>query len=1625
MKIISVLGILTATSILNAQTTNQFSASGSASTNAIIGSQSASHRVGQMNMLPRPFCQAATKGGAPPTYIIGDQGANYRVWQKVLRVKKAQGNAILTTNRAYVELASGLSYKDPATGKWLPSREEIDAYPGGAIAQHGQHKVIFANNLNTLGAIDLQTPDGKELRSDILGLGYYDTASGKSVLIAQVKDCQGQIVSSNQVLYLNAFNGVQANARYRYTRAGLEQDVILLAQPPAPESFGLSSGSSVLQLLTEFTSAPAPNITAISAPSGSGVELPDEFLNFGAMKMGMGQAFLVGQNPLNGVRIAKQWTTVNGRTVLVESLPVSALEQLAQLPVSTLTSTKPVKGSPQYVVSNRRLLPSPNMARNTVSRMELAKEAVSSRGFILDYQILNGFQPANYTFQGDTTYEISGPVTLSGTTIFEPGTVIKYAPGAQIGFSFSPSPNIQCQGTPYRPIIFTARDDDSIGEVLGDSTGNAQGYYANYVLGMGGPNLSSASYFRVLYASCGMSFFGGGPTLSNAQFVQCQTAFKFQSCPINVRNALFSHVSTVFYNYVNYGQASYSIQNVTFDNVGCIFNNAAGGYWPPLYVGIGNSIMANTAQITSGGNIYLSGGNNGFYNCPTTFGSSQISCTDDPFQTAGAGNYYLNDDPNGGKRFQGVGTASNFIKTKTTHPPIALPALMAVSGDLTLFPQVPRYNSGTADLGYYYDALDYTVATMILAGGNISVEPDTVIGVRNDYINDPVNGSWWTSEGFFLEQGSSFVSHGTPTAPNIFTAATMVQEQPQTDFAQYQDSILYYYGLQPANTVNFVTDFEPNPLNSPAPTLDFRFSKFYLTGLDCHIWAGFDEYDFYEASPDSSMFLNLRDCEIHGGRLNLGNPDYSYYDPSQVYASGAVSLFNNLFDRLTINLDPTYYWYNGVINCDMLIQAYNNLFHTGPFLHLEPFPATAGNWKFEDNLFDKVNFVQDVDCYGQGPSQPLDYDYNAYWPLTADELTAEQGNYPFTEPPNAAELQPTDTSNDGFTDGTPGNHEVILTATPPYQSGPLGNYYLPTTTPLYNAGSRSAADARLAEYTMQVNQAKDSGQVDIGLHYVATDSSTSASPLDTDSDGIPDYVEDANGNGQYDAGAETDWNDPETVDGTSDPQNSIYDYVDLDGDGLTGKAERLLGTNPLIPDNPLNITSVEQLSTLSGVATIPLQIDPNFGGSPGFSLFVDGAEANATIQKANGTWVAQWDTTTIGNGLHFINVRYVYDDKTDGSPDSCVGGSLFVDVENLLTPNPITRDFTDLLTIDAAVNINADSYIVDIFDADTGAYLATLSGPISNGQIETSWDLTDGNGTRIANNGLRCDFYLYTSSQGLSANFSIGPISIIYRLFDHIFGRQNFAIAWGFADYNTQSSSTAMNNNMLNSVVDNLNTLFDWYGDGTDYNLLPGISGNANVPYGSAFRWSNDSDRQTLITALQNSADFYWWGHGTEDDINPGGDAVIIQASDLEAAFQQTPNHKKHVFRLVILDSCHGYSVKMANAFGFTFLNAPNVIIPPVPKINYQNLQREPQAFVGWPCETPAPYTPNVSEINWLGHCQNLLFSQWQSGVIIQNCVQSYVNELEKNPPFETQASKSELNQWKISGCYDLQTDDR
>ena len=105
---------------------------------------------------------------------------------------------------SYTELETGM-YFVGQNGELEESEAVIEITPTGAAALKGRHKVHFLSNLNAPGAVDFVLPDQQRLTSHILGLAYFDSATGQSVLIAELKDSIGVLNPPNQVIYPDAF----------------------------------------------------------------------------------------------------------------------------------------------------------------------------------------------------------------------------------------------------------------------------------------------------------------------------------------------------------------------------------------------------------------------------------------------------------------------------------------------------------------------------------------------------------------------------------------------------------------------------------------------------------------------------------------------------------------------------------------------------------------------------------------------------------------------------------------------------------------------------------------------------------------------------------------------------------------------------------------------------------------------------------------------------------------------------------------------------------------------------------------------------------------------------------------------------------------------------------------------------------------------------------------------------------------------------------------------------------------------------------------------------------------------------------------------------------------------------
>ena len=626
---------------------------------------------------------SAIYGQDDGAYSAIHRGAHDTVWERTMYETLPSGQMV-PHKRQYTQTATGLNFWNPGASQWMESKEEITAFLGGAAATNGQHRVIFADDLNTGGAIDMEMPDARRLQSHVLGLAYLDTASGSNVLIAEIKGCQGVILQPNRVLYEDAFTDFKADVMYIYTRGGFEQDVILRQRPPLPEEFGLSSASSVLQVLTEFVSAPTPVVRAGVIPSGVGRQMTDQRLDFGSMRIGAGRAFTAGQESLEGIPVIKEWATLEGRTFLVEQVAVAAIaSELEQLPLPPQANLKPSPGSVLHVVSNKRLLPERKLAKAGSGPMRVASVSAPLSGFVMDYTTLNSSQ-TNYTFKGDTTYNLSGSVTLWGTNnTFEGGTVLKYASGV----SLTVNTPVTWLSDAYRPVVLLAKDDNASGENISGSSGNpANNYYASKALYfdsvIAGTNLVLQN-LRVANAETAVIINGkSGHVLDHVQLRKCGNGLAATNAEFALRNALFDRVLTNFTG----SSATGRVEHLTADTA----------IW--LNRDIGTNLFLTNCLLVAVTNLG---------NC-TMQSVSNVSSGNGVFQAVGAGAHYLAT----GSFYRNSGTTNispssiATLRGRTTYPPVVYSNITLSAVVMTFSPQAQR-DADVPDLGYHYDPLDY------------------------------------------------------------------------------------------------------------------------------------------------------------------------------------------------------------------------------------------------------------------------------------------------------------------------------------------------------------------------------------------------------------------------------------------------------------------------------------------------------------------------------------------------------------------------------------------------------------------------------------------------------------------------------------------------------------------------------------------------------------------------------------------------------------------------------------------------------------------------------------------------------------------------------------------------------
>jgi len=238
------------------------------------------------------------------------------------------------------------------------------------------------------------------------------------------------------------------------------------------------------------------------------------------------------------VRVYKRYITVGGRYFLLEKVRLTDIKAgLAKLP-DQASNARRLPG----MASRHFAFPLAPAAKSAARPMRLAMGTLPDKGYVLDYNTLTTAY-TNYTFQSDTTYYINGSLTLAGTNVFEGGTVIKYAANGAINFVAGQP---QFLSRPFHPVVLTAKDDNHVGQTIGGSTGNPNGYYANPALNLSSLGSLALAEFRVSYANRALSVAGASPAIYDAQLVNCGTAVSDINSAVFLENVLLSNNKTNF-----------------------------------------------------------------------------------------------------------------------------------------------------------------------------------------------------------------------------------------------------------------------------------------------------------------------------------------------------------------------------------------------------------------------------------------------------------------------------------------------------------------------------------------------------------------------------------------------------------------------------------------------------------------------------------------------------------------------------------------------------------------------------------------------------------------------------------------------------------------------------------------------------------------------------------------------------------------------------------------------------------------------------------------------------------------------------------------------------------------------
>jgi hypothetical protein len=810
-------------------------------------------------------------------YAVTARGPHERKWVRTVWQLTARGKP-QARQESYVELGTGLCYLND-NGEWVDSQELVEGVAGGAAARRGQIRVFWANDLATSGAIDMQLPDGQRLRSNPIGIGYFDGTN--SVLLATVKSCQGKIAGTNTVIYENAFEGISASVRYTYTLSGMEQDIIIPdggASLPAPESFGMSAVSARLEVLSEFLDS----VTPVNA-GPDGATVPDTDIDFATLRFVRGRAFTVETGGGGGgIDVSRQWLVIRGRRLLLEDCTLEAVRRVAPAPQKTDgASAEPANGAVRRVASAGRLLPSPlREGGGQVGQMKVAQVEVPAGALVLDYVTVNSSQ-TNYVFQQTSTYYISANVSLYGTnTAFEPGTVLKY----NNNVTLTVNTPITWLGRAYRPVILTSKADTTVGAYVAAGPPGSS-YYATTALYFDATTANTnlvLQHLRVLNAKTAVAINGqAGHVLSHVQAETCGNGLALTNADVSLRNALMDQVMTNFTG----SSSTCRVEHLTVDTANYLNRD------------IGTNLFLTNSLV-----VYAT--NAGSYSQQYSVFTNATGI----FTNAGAGYHYLvNGSPYRAAGTNGINPAlAADLKRTSTYPPLLIQNYtFPIATNLAV--RATR-NGGTPDLGYAYPGLDY-----LILGINIQVPVTLGTGVALGIYHN------W---GFCIYSTGSLTGGGRADQMNEIASYMNVQERPD-NYSYWSDCLAYSVSDADPLVDLWFTEFSYGQgmtawLASSITAIGYYYPANRFSLRNCQVRGG-----AIAAHAGDCMPVEGEDGIAYSAAVCLTNNLFErgalYLTEGTPYGSCggvlALNVFNNLFWNGTVSF--TRYYHDGNLRWDL------------------------------------------------------------------------------------------------------------------------------------------------------------------------------------------------------------------------------------------------------------------------------------------------------------------------------------------------------------------------------------------------------------------------------------------------------------------------------------------------------------------------------------------------------------------------------------------------------------------------------------------------------------------------------------------------------------------------------------